>query len=58
MNVSRGSGLFISFILLLALMSAGVAYYRNVVMKNFEYFTEEDQVPDQFELSNYESLFL
>lgn len=49
----KKSNTFLLIIFVIAFVSILVTYYRYVVRQDFQYFTTEDEIPDQFDPSTY-----
>ena len=53
MSLKKESSVYLVIIFILAGLSIGAAYYRYIVQGDFVYFSTEDQIPSQFDLSSY-----
>jgi|CXWL01.1.fsa_nt_gi hypothetical protein len=53
MNLKKESLLYLVVIFVLFGLSVGVTHYRYVVQQDFVYFSLEDSIPSQFDLSSY-----
>jgi hypothetical protein len=56
MHINRSSGIFLSIILIALIISTTASFYRYVVFKDFEYYLNEETVPDPLDSSSYKNL--
>ena len=49
----KKSNIFFLVFFLLLLISISMAYYKYIVRHDFQYFTIEEDIPNQFDLSTY-----
>lgn len=50
---NKQSNIFLIILVLAMLLSVVFAYYRYVIKENFVYFTDEESVPDRFDINSY-----
>ncbi|MCX6717529.1 MAG: hypothetical protein NTU76_02545 [Candidatus Taylorbacteria bacterium] len=50
---NKQSNIFLIILLLAILLSASLTYYRYMIKKNFTYFTDENSIPDKFDINSY-----
>jgi len=49
----RNSKIFFLIIFISMAVSISITFYRYMVIKDFKYFTKEDDIPAQFEIDTY-----
>jgi len=49
----KKNNIFFLIFFLLLLVSISVTYYRYIVRQNFQYFTTEEEIPNQFDVNIY-----
>lgn len=53
MTGEKQSNFFLIILLLMMLASISFAYYRYMVREDFVFFTNEESVPDRFDINSY-----
>lgn len=56
MQIGKSGSIYITILFVLTGLSIAGTYYRYMVRQDFVYFTTEDQIPSQFDVSSYPSL--
>lgn len=53
MSNNKQSTMFIFILLICIIISISLAYRKYIANENFTYFTDEESIPDRFDINSY-----